>query len=233
MDMAFNTFAVQDDRRFIVTLAFAGTDFVVCYFDRAGVITSEVHSMTSIEGAVVLVRALSGIRLAPRSRLGFDPTIFTKDGERFIQVDSQGTVDEILETVFIFRGIKGKGTVVYKCLDPEGNHVAVKDAWIDEARLYKEPEILAAIKKKGGITGILDMLAHWIVQVDGVPDSTDWIRSEFEPPSPSKIETRFHHRMVLSPYAVPINQFRSRREFLLGLRDAVKGTQKYWHSFWS
>ncbi|TFK99471.1 hypothetical protein BDV98DRAFT_606004, partial [Pterulicium gracile] len=155
--------------------------------DRSGMVTSKVFSMTSLHGALVLVRVLAGIRLAPRFHLGFHPAITTKDRKRFIQIDAEGTIYEILETVFLYRGIRGRGTVVYKCRNLMGNHVAVKDAWVDEARKFKEPDLLAIINKNN-VKGVLNM-SHWIVEIDERRDCTDWIRSH-HPHLTSEVETR-------------------------------------------
>lgn len=124
------------------------------------------------------------------------------------------------------RGISGRGTVVHKCRSPDGRIVAVKDAWIDVARKYQEHDLLREVHENGKMKGVVELLDHWAVEVVGGADSTDWIRSQHPLPSAFSGPIRRHHRLVLTPFAVPISQFKSRRELLLGLCAVIEAHER-------
>lgn len=102
---------------------------------------------------------------------------------------------------------------------------ANKDTWVDLFRASQLEEVdLLMEAAQMRVTGVPRVQHHWKVKVNSVVDSTDRFRSLCGSPSAADIETRVHHQLVLGPFTLPLETFRSKRELLFVFFDAILGT---------
>src|ERR1700722_3181714 len=219
MQYAYFTFSRQDGRRYVLGVTFCATQIGLSLFDRAGSLHSTSFEIN--EQPLTFVRLLAGLSFASRTSIGYDPTIQGK-GQRRILVENDWY--EILGVEFINDVIRGRGTTCYH-VAKDGVEYAIKDVWVDTSRLPGEVALLDAARH---IKGVPTCVAHATVKVDGREDSTAWPRECIEESTPcysslKNIETRSHRRLLISPFASPLVNFKNKIEFLGVLRDAIRG----------
>ncbi|KAJ7120471.1 hypothetical protein C8R43DRAFT_82309 [Mycena crocata] len=221
---AYHAFAAQDDRRFFVALSIAAAELRLIIFDRSGMTIAtgfDIHASPEL-----FIRVLAGITFCDdRARLGYDTSIFTLEGHRFIEVE--GRLYQLVETLFISDAIRGRGTVCWRAIC-DGQEYAIKDIWADMSRPHTEADILR-IAEAAKVAGVLTIVADVIVQVNGVDDATQNIRSIITEATVTKkkfklyeaLEKRVHRRLVLTPCCLPATLFRSRKELVSIFIDVV------------
>ncbi|KAJ7450056.1 hypothetical protein B0H11DRAFT_325431 [Mycena galericulata] len=221
---AYHAFSAQDDRRFFVSLSIVVDQIRFVIFDRSGMTIAtpfDIH-----QNPETFLRVLTGLMFCEdRARLGYDTSIVTReDGRRFIDVE--GRSYELVETLFISDVIRGRGTVCWhaRC---DGQDYVIKDTWADTSRPHTEAEILR-MAKEANVSGVPTVIADVIVQINGLDDATENIRSTITHSSPKKLfkaysllEKRVHRRIVLTPYCLPLTSFQSRKELVSIFIDAV------------
>ncbi|KDR76379.1 hypothetical protein GALMADRAFT_140084 [Galerina marginata CBS 339.88] len=217
---AYMVFSSQGGRRFHIGVSFCRYDVRVYVFDRAGVVGSmpiKMHSQPD-----TFVRLMAGLMFADPSLLGYDPTIVRRPGNRrFITVD--GKKYEIIEAVFISDSIRGRGTVCWR-VRRDGIEYVVKDLWADISGGHTEADIL---KRAEGIEGVAQIVAEEIVQVGGENDTTARIRAIIDRRKYSRakwldeLETRVHRRIVMTPFAVGLTHFSTKKELVSVFIDAI------------
>ncbi|KAJ7747934.1 hypothetical protein DFH07DRAFT_830621 [Mycena maculata] len=222
---AYLIFSSQDNRRFVVSLSFIGCDVRLFVFDRAGlVITSPFDLHKDPES---FVRVLAGLMFTKdRAFLGYDTSITTTPGgRRYIEVN--GVKYRIVETLFVSDVIRGRGTVCWHARFGHQDFV-IKDTWADDSRPHTEAEILRMAE---GIEGVPNVVADVIVEIKNIEDSTKALRSTVAPLTGARgtklqqmlstIEHRIHRRLVLTPFALALSHFASRKELISIFIDAV------------
>ncbi|KAJ7747948.1 hypothetical protein DFH07DRAFT_1036866 [Mycena maculata] len=222
---AYLIFSSQDNRRFVVSLSFIGCDLRLFVFDRAGlVITSPFDLHKDPES---FVRVLAGLMFTKdRAFLGYDTSITTTPGGcRYIEVN--GVKYRIVETLFVSDVIRGRGTVCWRARSGHQDFV-IKDTWADDSRPHTEAEILRMAE---GIEGVPNVVADVIVEIKNIEDSTKALRSTVAPLTGARgtklqqmlstIEHRIHRRLVLTPFALALSHFASRKELITIFIDAV------------
>ncbi|KAJ6613619.1 hypothetical protein B0H10DRAFT_219274 [Mycena sp. CBHHK59/15] len=155
--------------------------------------------------------------------LGYDATVKTTGAGRFIDV--AGMQYKIIKTLFIIDVIRGRGTVCWH-VRLDGQDFAIKDTWADKSRPHTEAEILRMAQ---AVEGVPRVVADVVVQINGVDDTTRNLRATIRGPADgqklfvaySSVEERIHRRLVLTPYALPLTSFRSRKELISIFIDAV------------
>ncbi|TFL03191.1 hypothetical protein BDV98DRAFT_418795 [Pterulicium gracile] len=167
-NIARNILSVQDDRRFVIGISITGWKFMTCCFDRSGCARTPVMDMNNEGSALTLIRALAGIRLAPKFFLGYDATISTdSDGQRRIKYGpGEDEHAKIIKTAYLTRGIRTRATAIYECEADDGTKFAIKDSWVDISGTYKEHELLRLANEKG-LEGVPQLLSNWVVCNDG------------------------------------------------------------------
>jgi hypothetical protein len=197
----------------------------LAFFDRAGGCFSTGYDIN--KNPETFLRVLACMLFGRLSTIGFDPTIFTVDGIKQIQV-SYNTY-EIIRTVFKSGVIRGRGTTCWKVQRNEKRYV-VKDIWLDTVRSKpaNEVTILEKVKNLKGVPRIVEWAE---VSIDNKTDTTDLRREMFgnvrNTSDPSlqqylKLENRIHFRMVMEPFADPLWDFSSKRELISAFIDIVK-----------
>ncbi|KAH7918131.1 hypothetical protein BV22DRAFT_1025103, partial [Leucogyrophana mollusca] len=237
----------QPWRRYALGLSIANNLLRVHCYDRSGVIVSRPYDIH--DKPYALIRVFASLAFADRHRLGFDPTIkITPPAKsklflptRFIIASDLlaptlkspiGTVMgktakevyEILGVVWSSGGFIGRGTTVYHVRAKRGEtyeQYVLKDYWVKASEVDHEANILQLLEEKK-IEGVPRLADAWNVQFNGRDDSTQALcRGLVTKHLPRSYIPRIHRRLLMSPVAFPITSFRSQRELLSALRDAV------------
>jgi hypothetical protein len=208
---AFFTFATQDNRRYSLGVRFCNTAMSLSLFDRSGAIHSTLFDIN--KHPLLFIRVISGLTCGSDAEIGYDLTINSANGHRYIRLKED--LYEIISTELISDVIRGRGTVVFR-VRKDGRDYAMKDSWIDMSRETRETEILEAIKKIPGTPICVD---SEVVQVNGKPDQTALIRKSLGLKPAAEI--REHFRLLLYPFVSPLVSFQDKIELLSVLRDAI------------
>ncbi|KAL3584669.1 hypothetical protein FPOAC2_14450 [Fusarium poae] len=162
--------AAQNDRRFVLGFTICGSLMRVWAFDRLGGIASEQFDIN--KDGRQFVSTILGFLWMNEEQLGFDPTIMTANGERFIEVDRNGSTERIIIDEVMQRApcIAGRATTCWKA-HPEGRPemlLVIKDSWQYPER-DEEGELLREATDKG-VVNVARYYHHETVQIDGADD---------------------------------------------------------------
>ncbi|KAL2175530.1 uncharacterized protein P884DRAFT_286564 [Thermothelomyces heterothallicus CBS 202.75] len=137
--------AAQDTRRFVLGFTLCGSLMRIWVFDRLGGIASEQFDIN--KDGLRFVSTILGFLWMSEEELGFDPTIITANGQRFIEIKREGTTERLILDGVMKRArcIAGRATTCWKAHrygDPD-TQLVVKDSWQyperdDEGRLLRE-----------------------------------------------------------------------------------------------
>ncbi|TRM56468.1 hypothetical protein BD626DRAFT_413928 [Schizophyllum amplum] len=222
---AANTFATQEDRLFHIGLAFAGDTVQLACYDRAGRVLSAAHNIH--DNPVIFARMVMGLTLLDKSYGGKDISILTRDGRRFVFVG--GLEYEIVETLSINKDIRGRGTTCWRCRRTDSDQdFVIKNAWADKRRALTEGDFLNITASLDGVGKLV--CGETVLRPDGQPHTTTVLRDALKGPSErcailSQIPQLELRRLVLRPYARPLEEFISKDELLSVFRDAI---QAHW-----
>ncbi|KAG8664999.1 uncharacterized protein FPOAC1_012977 [Fusarium poae] len=162
--------AAQNDRRFVLGFTICGSLMRVWAFDRLGGIASEQFDIN--KDGRQFVSTILGFLWMNEEQLGFDPTIMTANGERFIEVDRNGSTERIIIDEVMQRApcIAGRATTCWKA-HPEGRPemlLVIKDSWQYPER-DEEGELLREATDKG-VVNVARYYHHETVQIDEADD---------------------------------------------------------------
>ncbi|OBS17101.1 hypothetical protein FPOA_12378 [Fusarium poae] len=162
--------AAQNDRRFVLGFTICGSLMRVWAFDRLGGIASEQFDIN--KDGRQFVSTILGFLWMNEEQLGFDPTIMTVNGERFIEVDRNGSTERVIIDEVMQRApcIAGRATTCWKA-HPEGRPemlLVIKDSWQYPER-DEEGELLREATDKG-VVNVARYYHHETVQIDGADD---------------------------------------------------------------
>ncbi|KAG7402743.1 hypothetical protein Forpe1208_v017044 [Fusarium oxysporum f. sp. rapae] len=160
----------QNTRRFVLGFTICGSLMRVWAFDRLGGIASEQFDIN--KDGRQFVSTILGFLWINEKQLGFDPTIMTANGERFIQVNRNGSTERIIIDEVMQRApcIAGRATTCWKA-HPEGRPempLVIKDSWQYPER-DEEGELLREATDKG-VVNVARYYHHETVQIDGADD---------------------------------------------------------------
>ena len=124
--------ANQDNRRFVLGFTLCGSFMRLWEFDRLGAIGSvkfDIH-----EQGLRFVSIMLGFLLMNEEQLGFDPTIITAGGKRFIQIERNGQQERLIIDKLVKRArcIVGHATTCWQAHregDDSGTPLVIKDSW--------------------------------------------------------------------------------------------------------
>jgi hypothetical protein len=138
--------AAQDNRRFVLCFTLCGPLMRIWVFDRLGGIASDQFDIN--KDGLRFVSTILGFLWMSEEELGFDPTIMTAKGQRFIEIEREGITERLIldgQAMNRARCIVGRATTCWKAHregDPD-TLLVVKDSWQyperdDEGRLLRE-----------------------------------------------------------------------------------------------
>ena len=220
-DKAFLMFEAQQNRRYVLVAALIKTLLHIHLYDHAGVVRMvaiDIH-----QRPLQFLRFLAGIVFTDSDLIGYDPTIhFLPDGSMTVTVENTYAIKE---TLCASGMIRGRATICWRT-ERDGCYYAIKDSWVDSGRDTTEIQFLEKAEKCG-IEGVPCVVELKDMMVRGVKDTTDSHRLMFSRDNPSNtvfknLENRIHRRLVLTPCAIPITHFTSKRELISVLIDIVE-----------
>lgn len=169
--------AAQDTRRFVLGFTLCGSLMRVWVFDRLGGVASERFDIN--EDGVQFVSTILGFLWMSEAECGFDPTIITKDGRRFIEIEQNGHVERVVLEKLMKRApcIAGRATTCWKarCEDDPGIPLVVKDSWQYTER--DEEGNLLQEATENGVVNVARYYHHATVCIRGkIDDVRDNVR---------------------------------------------------------
>ena len=162
--------AAQDTRRFVLGFTICGSFMRIWEFDRLGGLASERFDIN--EDGLWFVSTVLGFLWMNEEELGFDPTFTTANGQRFIEIERDGSkerliIDEVMQRA---RYVAGRATTCWKA-HREGQPqipLVIKDSWQYPERC-EEGELLREVTSKG-VINIARHYYHETVQIHGTDD---------------------------------------------------------------
>ncbi|CAK5265069.1 unnamed protein product [Mycena citricolor] len=229
IDGASHIFSTQDGRQFVISLIFDACSVRVCVLDRVGVVVAEAFDINTHPES--FVRVLAALMFTnDRGVLGFDTSITSEaDGRRFVSAD--GARYELVKPLFLDQTVCGRGTVCWHAKrESDGRDFVIKDTWPLDSLTHAETNLL---RKASGIPGIVEVVAECDVAMKGIAQSTarlrDHILEHLKGDSGKrfavlidKMETRIHHRVVMTPLGVKLEEFSILRELISVFIDTVQ-----------
>jgi hypothetical protein len=162
--------AAQDTRRFVLGFTLCGSLMRIWEFDRLGGVASEPFDVN--EDGLQFVFTILGFLWMSEQELGFDPTIMTASGKRFIEIERDGSTERLIidQVMLRARCIAGRATTCWKA-HREGHPqtpLVIKDSWQYPER-DEEGELLREVTGQG-VVNVARHYYHETVQVHGTDD---------------------------------------------------------------
>lgn len=163
--------AAQDNRRFVLGFTLCGSLMRIWVFDRLGGIASDQFDIN--KDGLRFVSTILGFLWMSEEELGFDPTIMTAEGQRFVEIKGEGTTERLIldgRAITRVRCIAGRATTCWKAYrerDP-GTLFVVKDSWQHPER-DDEGGLLRKATDQGAVY-IARYYYHETVRVRGADD---------------------------------------------------------------
>ncbi|OJD21394.1 hypothetical protein ACJ73_07263 [Blastomyces percursus] len=163
--------AAQDSRRFVPGFTVCGPRMRLWHFDRLGGVASERFDIN--EEGLQFVSVILGYLLMNEEQLGFDPTVITADGARYIRIEQDGREERLIIDEVVRRAayVSGRGTTCWKTHrdgDESRTTLVVKESWQHPER-DEEGELLREATEKG-VVNVARYYYHETVQVGGKDD---------------------------------------------------------------
>ncbi|EDN03054.1 predicted protein [Histoplasma mississippiense (nom. inval.)] len=176
--------SAQDTRRFVLGFTLCGPFLRLWNFDRLGGIASEEFNIN--QDGLQFVSVVLGFLLMSREQLGFDPTIVTTGTERYIEIEKDGTKEQLIIDGIVGRArcVAGRATTCWKAhceTDKLRTPLVVKDSWQYPERT-EEGELLREAMAKG-VKNVAKYYHHETVHIDGKVDDVLAIRKGLSIPT--------------------------------------------------
>lgn len=164
-------FAAQDNRRFVLGFTLCGSIMRLWEFDRMGGIASSPFDIN--DNGHLLVSALLGFLSMDETLLGFDPTIKSAKGMRYIEIHREGKPERLVIHGLMKRApcIAGRGTscwLAHRDGDESKIPLVIKDSWQYPER--EEEGILLREAMEKQVVNLARYYHHETVQVNGEDD---------------------------------------------------------------
>jgi serine/threonine protein kinase len=162
--------SAQDSRRFVLGFTICGSLMRVWVFDRLGGIASEQFDIN--KNGLHFVSTILGFLWMDEEQLGFDPTITTEGGQRFVTITRNGQTERLVIGKVMKRApcIAGRATTCWKAYredDPQ-TPLVIKDSWQYTER-EEEGELLREATDKS-VVNVARYYHHETVLVRGQID---------------------------------------------------------------
>jgi hypothetical protein len=162
--------AAQDTRRFVLGFTICGSLMRIWEFDRLGGLASEQFDIN--EDGRQLVLTVLGFLWMSDEELGFDPTIKTEHGQRFIEIKRNGSTERLVIEKVMQRArcIAGRATTCWKAYS-EGcpqKPLVIKDSW-----QYTERDEEGELLREATAQNVVNVARHYhheTIQIHGVDD---------------------------------------------------------------
>ena len=210
---SFVMFETQPTRRFIPNLTFNDHNALFFVCDRAGVVHSKPLPLADSKRE--LVRLVAGFAFGQGYLLGYDPTI-KGSGSVITAISVDRDEFTIIKQLFSSSTMRGRATQCWHVRSVDGQEYIIKDSWIDTRRQLNEIDILREISD---VVNVPTLVKGWDVCLpDGTKDTTSLRRHRRH-----SGEERVHRRLLIKEVAEPLSTFRSKKELVGALIDAIEG----------
>ncbi|SPQ24624.1 97c9ee06-2340-46e8-9cfe-007cd5817b15 [Thermothielavioides terrestris] len=167
---AREVFAAQDTRRFVLGFTLCGSLMRIWEFDRLGGVASDQFDIN--KDGLRFVSTILGFLWMSDEELGFDPTIMTAQGQRFIEIEREGATERLVLDRLMKRTrcIAGRATTCWKA-HREGDQDAVfvvKDSW-----QYPERDEEGCLLREATDQGALHVARYYHHETVRVRDADD------------------------------------------------------------
>ncbi|KAF5340991.1 hypothetical protein D9611_006072 [Ephemerocybe angulata] len=215
-------FFAQLNRVFCRSLLLTKSRVRLVHSDRSGGYKTEWLDIN--KDPYTLVRLILGLSSPREAVLGLDTsvqwtvrngvkvsgTITTNDASQK-RVKYRLAMDE---PYFVSHSVRGRGTVCWVARDKAGKRILIKDAWRTDVQV---PEYTFLAQAKG-LTGVAQMLS---VEDDRIQTRT--LRPETFDIDARDFYNRTMCRVTMACYDAPLHKFKSQRQALAAVRDAIQG----------
>ncbi|KAI8966288.1 hypothetical protein F5Y11DRAFT_309959 [Daldinia sp. FL1419] len=162
--------AAQYTRRFVLGFTICGSLMRIWEFDRLGGIASKQFDINT--DGLQFVTTILGFLWMTEEQLGFDPTIITSGGERYMEIKRDDRIERLVIDKRMKRApcIAGRATTCWKAYceaDPQTTFV-IKDSWQYTER-EEEGELLREATDRG-VVNVARYYHHETVQVGSLDD---------------------------------------------------------------
>ncbi|KAF1924748.1 uncharacterized protein M421DRAFT_424639 [Didymella exigua CBS 183.55] len=166
--------AAQDNRRFVPGFTLCGSRMRLWNFDRLGGIASSQFDIN--KDGLQFVSAVLGFLWLNEEQLGFDPTIITAGGKRYIEIERHDRPERLILDKVIKRVpcVAGRATTCWKAYregDESRAPLVIKDSWQYPER-EEEGELLREATEKD-VVNVARYYHHGTVRMG---DQDDTIR---------------------------------------------------------
>ncbi len=229
-------FKNQPNRRKVFGVLLVGDEMTFCVFDRSGKVTSP--SFNIHEKPELFLRVIVGLCYIDRETLGVDQTINLEGPKENWTVEVKGKKYPIQKVVYTEGVIRGRGTACYEVRLESGKSALVKDSWVDMSRDEGEVDTLKSFANIDHSQYVPKVVEDEVVKFGGKEDTTakiresllkkvtkdgkvtwEWIDEKYK-----RIELRRHERILLSPFGMRLEYFRSLEELLNAIKHIALGT---------
>ncbi|KAM0265356.1 hypothetical protein ACHAQJ_000197 [Trichoderma viride] len=165
--------SAQDTRRFVLAFTLCGSNLRLWEYDRVGGIASEQFDINEPKGGLEFVASVLGFLWIDEEGLGFDPTIMTVDGKRFIEIERHGKPERLIIDQVITRSrcISGRATTCWKAHredDLQQTPFVIKDSWQYPER--DDEGLLVQEATEKGVINVARYYHHETVHIRGAED---------------------------------------------------------------
>ncbi|KAK4131096.1 hypothetical protein BT67DRAFT_389147 [Trichocladium antarcticum] len=203
-------FAAQT-RRFVLGFTLCGSFMRVWAFDRLGGIASEKFDIN--KDGLRFVSTILGFLWMSEEELGFDPTVMTEKGQRFIEIEREGGTERLILDGLMrhVRCIAGRATTCWKAhrqTDPD-TPLVVKDSWQYVERDDEGKWLCEATKN-----GVVRVARHYYHETVQVRDADDDVRDNVRKGLDVTKATNYRpNRSRLSPGTSSVDLLRAGRSY--------------------
>lgn len=166
--------AAQYTRRFVLGFTICGSLMMIWEFDRLGGIVSEQFDIN--KDGLRFVSTILGFLWMDDEQLGFDPTIISSGGERYIEIKRGDETERLIIDKRMKRApcIAGRATTCWKAHRKEDSQApfVVKDSW-----QYTEREEEGELLREANDRGVINVARYYHHETVRVGDMDDDIRS--------------------------------------------------------
>ncbi|KAH7021588.1 LOW QUALITY PROTEIN: uncharacterized protein B0I36DRAFT_394304 [Microdochium trichocladiopsis] len=165
LDLGTEVLAAQDIRRFVLGFTICGSFMRIWEFDRLGGLASERFDIN--EDGLRFVSTVLGFLWMNEEELGFDPTFTAANGQRFIEIERNGSkerliIDEVMQ--------RARCVAAHREGQPQ-IPLVIKDSW-----QYPERGALLREVTSKGVINIARHYYHETVQIYGTDDDVRNVR---------------------------------------------------------
>lgn len=215
--------------------------YQIGWYDASGSVGSKRFAWNNLEP---LVSYLYSLYVPPKNHILFDRTLAPhargeQDLTRLLNGESVNDTEPSVEwnittcgqvydpcTVAVWTAGQGRRTMVFQKLEEDGARIIIKDAYRDQARRFKENDLLHYIHKDGIVPGVARLLDSEDVRD---PVTGERVRTSGAVTYYGQVVQRYKTRLVLGSYGEQLLRAKTLGDLIKAIYDTVEGTPSLLH----